>query len=254
MKRYGYVVLGALLLGLAAAPVLAAEEGAEQKPKKRKKQPKPKTVLRGEYLMLSREAELSAEQKTELEGLVKAHQAELAAWNSVNAEKLKELKQELAQAKKDKDKEAVAAVRKKMSAIQKERAGLREGLWKKINAMLTDEQKAKYEAFKLYRGVARRYGRAKLTDAQKATVKEMVAQAQKDVAAAADRKAKAKVLNALHARIAEEVLTPEQREAMSKKRPKADRGKRADEKREKRHKRHKASGDSDSEADEDAGE
>ena len=101
-----------------------------------------------------------------------------------------------------------------------ERIRLRTELWKGIHEMLTPEQKEKYDAFKFYRTALGRFGRAKLTAEQKATVKTLCAEPGKAYAAEKDRKAKRKILGDLQKKIHDEVLTDQQREALKKPREK----------------------------------
>jgi len=224
MKRCKWWVCALVLFAFTAAPVLAAEgEETQDKPEKKKRErkpAKPKSVLRGEHAMLVKAAELTEEQKAKLEEQVKANNEAVAAWKQANGEKMKELQKAYADARKAKDKEAMAKAREEMKPLLAEQTRLHTELWKGINEMLSPEQKAKYEAFKFYRMVLGRFGKAKLTAEQEATVKSLCAEPGKAYAAEKDRKAKNKILRDLQKKIHDEVLTDQQREALKKPREK----------------------------------
>jgi len=224
MKRCKWWVSALVLFAFTAAPVLAAEgEETQDKPKKKKRErkpAKPKSVLRGEYAMLVKVAELTDEQKAKLEEQVKAYNEALAAWRQANGEKMKGLQKAYADAKTAKDKEAMAKAREEMKPLRAEQNRLRTALWKGIHEMLTPEQKEKYDAFKFYRTALGRFGRAKLTAEQKATIESLCAEPGKAYAAEKDRKAKGKILRDLQKKIHDEVLTDPQREALKKPRKK----------------------------------
>ncbi len=218
--------LAALLLFLS--PAVAEEDafGSEDAPKKLKKDKKArmnkgarkaraKKGLRGEYQIMAAVLDFDAEQKSSLEQAVKAHNAAVKEWNESNAETLKTLKSDMKQAKQDKDKDKLKELSEQHKKLEAERKQLEADLRTKVMAIMTDEQKGQWQQFLIYRQVARRFGRVKLDDDQKAKVKTIVAEKSGEMTG--DRKKDREVYKAIHEEVVASVLTDEQKEQMQRK-------------------------------------
>ena len=146
-------------------------------------------------------------QKAQLTEIVKAQSAAKKAY----AEAAKPIQTELAAAKKAGDKTKAKELGAKLKALR----GDPKATTAKVMAILTPEQKAEWAKFGLYRRVCSKFGRAKLTDEQKTTVRDMCTKS--DIKTTGDRKADAAALKSLTDKIAAEVLTDAQREAIKPK-------------------------------------
>ena len=229
-------VLAALML--TAGPV-AAKEDTAKKPKKERgnkkaaRAKKARSLLRGEYAMLAKEAGFTDEQKTQLEARVKEMKAAETECRQANKEKLAKLKKEMADAKAAKNKEAMKEVRKQMKELAAAAAKPKKEFWAKAMALLTAEQKVKWGGFKLYRSACGKLSKAKMTGDQKATARKFCETTAKDLGdvALAEKRTKeeaktfAQSIKKLQMKIIDEVLTAEQREAMKRKpKPKREKG------------------------------
>jgi Spy/CpxP family protein refolding chaperone len=171
--------------------LLAATSGAWAEAASREASPKPKKQgLAGEYALIAKEAGLSDEQIAKLTELVQANKEQLIA-----AEKRhKEAKTALDAAKAKKDEQAIAAAKAEVQASAEDKNQLREKLQKEIQDLLTPQQKAKWEAFMLYRSLAKKLAKANLSDAQKEQLRKLAASAGEELAKAKDAKARQEIM------------------------------------------------------------
>jgi len=217
MKRVTWLLLGLAVVVLAASPILAA-----QKAGKGKRSKGGSDAMRGEYAIMASQCELSDQQKTDLDAKVKARKEAQAAWQQANGEKQKALREAQKKAKEANDKDAMKKARDDLKALDAGRRKIDADTTAAIYAVLTPEQKAKWQAFQTYRTLMRRYKRLNPTEAQTAKIREAAAAAAKDLGAAAGddkeaRKKRAEAYKNLRNTIEETILTPEQREALQKK-------------------------------------
>ena len=217
MKRFTWLLLGLAVVVLAASPILAA-----QKADKGKKAKGGSGALRGEYAIMVSQCELSDQQKTDLAAKVKARKEAQAAWQQANGEKQKALREAQKKAKEANDTDAMKKARDDLKALDAGRRKIDADTMAAIYAVLTPEQKAKWQAFQTYRTLMRRYKRLNPTEAQTAKIREAAAAAAKDLGAAAGddkdaRKKRAEADKKLRKTIEETILTAEQREALQKK-------------------------------------
>ena len=201
-----------MALTLTAGSALAAKDGAKPKKKrpdrvKKERVKKPKSALRGEYAIMASELKLTQEQQAKFVETIKAQSEAKKAL----VEKAAPIKKELAEARKAKDKDKV----KELGAKLKELQGDPKADKAAIMALLSDEQKAAWAGFELYRNALRKFGKAKLTDDQKKAARDICTTS--DVKLTGDRKADAAALKALTEKISTNVLTDEQRTAMAPK-------------------------------------
>jgi len=217
VKKLNWLLCVLMAVALTGSAVFAEQADPAGKKKKkpnrvRKQRPPRKRKakgLRGEYAIMASELKLTDEQQKQLLEIVKARAEARKAKNAEAAE----LKKQYNEAKKAKDKAKANELRAKLKALRGDPKADRA----KILAILTDEQKAQWSVFQLYRNVCRKFGRAKLTDDQKTAIRALCA---KDASKlTGDRKADAAVMKSLAKRISADILTDEQREAMTKKRP-----------------------------------
>jgi len=200
-----------MALTLTAGSALAVD-GAKPKKKrpardKKVRVKKPKSALRGEYAIMASETKLTDEQKVKFIEILKAQSEAKKAL----AEKAAPIKKDLAEARKAKDKDKI----KELSAKLKELRGDPKAGKAAIMAILSDEQKAAWASFTVYRNALRKFGKAKLTDDQKKAARDICTTS--DVKLTGDKKADAAAVKALIEKISTSVLTDEQRTAMAPK-------------------------------------
>ncbi len=216
MKRFTWLLLGLAVVVLATSPILAA-----QKAGKGKRSKGGSDAMRGEYAIMASQCELSDQQKTDLGAKVKARKEAQAAWQQANGEKQKALREAQKKAKEAGDKDAMKKARDDLKALDAGRRKIDADTMAAILAVLTPEQKVKWQAFQMYRTLMRRYKRLNPTEAQTAKIREAAAAAAKDLGVAGDdkesRKKRAEADKNLRKTIEETILTPEQREALQKK-------------------------------------
>jgi Spy/CpxP family protein refolding chaperone len=209
------------VLLLAVGPAWTQEKAATDKPKGGAKADKPKSALKGEYLIMTSDAaglKLTDEQKKKMEDAAKAYQDALDAWTKEKGKKLEELQKALSELRKaeKKDEEKIKAANAEVKPLVEERDKLREKLQADIMAILTDEQKAAWTAFKLYTTQCNKYRKAELTDEQKAKVKDLCVTTVKEMGDGKDKKVVNEAQKKLDAAI-QALLTAEQKAKMEKK-------------------------------------
>jgi len=199
-----------LVVTVPAAGAFGAREG------RRRRGRQPEESL---FDQLVRECKLTEKQQAGVKAKIKARDDALAAWDKANAEKVQaaEAAGKDARAKDDADakKEASGALR----ALRTARAESAAEATAAVMNALTDEQKAAWGAYQLYKTTAGRYRRAELTEEQLAKIKAACAYASKELAESGDdnKKATRAITAKLRWAIDVLVLTPEQRETLGKK-------------------------------------
>jgi Spy/CpxP family protein refolding chaperone len=200
-----------MALTFVAGPVSAkAPDGAKKKKPARAKKArvkKSKSVIRGEYAIMASELKMTDDQKTKMIEIIKAQNESQKA----SAEASKALRTELTAAKKDGNKDKVKELSGKLKALRPDSKANKA----KIMALLTPEQSATWGKFTLYRNACRKFGRAKLTDDQKAAARDLCYKS--DIKVTGDRKADAAAVKTLTEKISADVLTDAQREAIKPK-------------------------------------
>ena len=230
MKHSGLLWLVAALLAVGAIPALADDDGdgeARLRVKKAKRVKAERSNLRGEYAKLASVTGFSDEQRAKFVERLKAHQQAQAEWKKEHGKQFKALNKDLREARKAKNAEKVKDLAKQLSDLKAEQKKRNEQLWDDIHGMMTDEQKQTWQQQKFYEQALRPFGRAKLTDDQKARVKELAAAAMPAYQAAEGKK-KAKVAAELRDKIRDEVLNDDQRARLQRKGPKGQKGDKAE--------------------------
>ncbi|HUU91498.1 MAG TPA: hypothetical protein VM238_09830 [Phycisphaerae bacterium] len=217
MKRVMWLLLGLAVVVLAASPILAAEKAA-----KGKKPGRDASALRGEYAIMASQCELTDQQKADLEAKVKARVEAQKAWMEANGDKASALREAYKKAREAKDEDAAKKARDDLKALEEGRSKIETDTMAAILAVLTPEQKAKWEGFRVYRTLMGRYKRTDLAEEQQTKIRDLAAAAAGDLAGlrSEDKDARNKAREAdkkLRQTIEENVLTAAQRETLQKK-------------------------------------
>lgn len=213
MKKLTWFVGSLAAVLLACGPAMAQDDGAAKaKPEKAKA-----SGLRGEYAIMASVVGMDDAQKAKLAEALEANKAAEGQWKDGDGKKMEELTKAAAEAKKAGDKEKAKKIAEDLKAVRESRAKLEEAGKARILAVLTDEQKARYDAFKLERQILQRFGKKiELTDDQKKQMKDLCAESVKARPADEDPKAAAAADKKLLGEIEQKVLTDAQREALKK--------------------------------------
>jgi len=217
MKRLTWWTLplaAALVLGLVTAHLTqAAEEGDKVK---KEKADKGESGLRGEYAILASECNLTPEQKEQLAAKLKASKEAVEAWEQQNGQKVKDLQAKMKAAKEAGNTDEAKTIAQEVKTLLTDRARLAEGNMDAVLAMLTPEQKVKWNAFRLYRAAMQKYKRLGLSEDQTAKVRALADETAK-ASDPADEKAAKTAMMTLAEKVEKDILTAEQREGLSKK-------------------------------------
>jgi len=202
----------------SANPV--GEKKARAKRKKSKTERPGKKKLRGEYSIMASVLKMDEAQTAKLAETVRKYQEAMKAWgSSPNGQKYKELSAAAKQARKDKDKEKMKSISEEMKSLRKEREELATAQKAEVLAILTDQQKAEWAGFSLYRSTVGRYKRLQLTEDQNKQIREICQATAKTLPDRSDRKAYYAARKELSQNIEEKVLTDAQREELKKNAP-----------------------------------
>ena len=237
MKRIAWLLVLAVALTAMNAPIQAKAKkegaaGAKAKRDKPKREKKPrgnkgdKGGLRGEHAMMAKVLNLTDTQKAQLAEKLKACAEETKKWREANADKLAEIKKQQAEAKKNKDKDAMKKIAAQSKELRAEEAKNRGAATAAAMSILTPEQKAQWAGFALYRQVVGKFKKVELTDEQDKKVRDMCNATAKDLPED-DKKARGKAYKELTTSIIESILTAEQKTKMTAKgggKPKKERG------------------------------
>lgn len=209
LDRFAWV---AVLAGSAACLAAAGERGG----RRAAKEPAPSEC----ELMLA-ELQLNAEQQAQLKEKCKAKEDALAAWNAANADKLRAAEDAAKAAKTAADPAARKRANDDLKALHAERDRAAADAAAAVLAVLTPEQRAAWDAFKLYQTVIQRYRKAEPTGEQLAKIKAACRIACKELEAyqgddKAAKKGRAETSGKLYWAIEAVILTPEQRELTAK--------------------------------------
>ena len=210
MKRLAVVLV--LAVAMASTTALCA---------KKEKKAKGPQGLRGEYAIMAKVLEFTEDQKTQLGTALTACATEAKTWRETNADKLAEIKKQQAEARKNKDKDAMKKVAEQSKALRDEEAKIKGKSIAAAKALLTPEQKAKWDGFTVYRMAMRRIKKAELTDEQDAKVRQICTAKAAEILGA-EKKAQGKAYKELTTAIIDSVLTAEQKAKLTAKPAKKD--------------------------------
>ncbi len=247
MKRLGWMctwVLAASLLGPTSwswAQEDDGQEGARPKVRKNKTERKAKadrpakarrvrkTEWEAFWQPFATRAKLTDKQTQQLKQIVQAKTDALAAWDKEHGEKVKELRKEMGEARKN-DKDRAKELGQEMRELMAGRGKIDDAHRAKLLAGLTDAQKEALAAYESADGMVRVLRRAKLTPEQIARIHAMCDE-QAVQLASADAKVARAADNEIRKAVLAQVLTDEQREGVKRfvrperraREPKADR-------------------------------
>ncbi len=203
-----------LLMALLVLPVVALAQN-EEKPKAKSKA-KSADGLQGYYAIIAGELQLSAEQRRQLAASLGDRNEAMKKWDAEHGDKLAELTAAEKKAKEANDTAAAKQAGDDLKKLRQSRTAIEDDGKAKLQAALTPEQRSHLQGYNLYVGAMTRFSKAQLTDAQKVRTKAIAVETGKALSLDISTKDLNKVKTELAARIEKEVLTDEQREAMSK--------------------------------------
>lgn len=227
MKKYLYLSLIALLaVAVLAGPLMAEDDKAPAKRQGRRGpragRPGPQRGPgMGPVAQALKDAKLSEEQHAEVKKIMKAHHEAAMASMKELAPKLKALREKFVAAMKEKNKEAIEALRKEREALMAGRKALQAKLIKDLSGVLNEQQLAAVKAAFEKVGGPRRgrpggpapmraLARLDLTKEQKDQIQTLTKAAREAAAKAEGREAKRAVFEKLRKDIGA-VLTDEQK-------------------------------------------
>ena len=172
MRSVRWLVVAGVVAGLADG-AMAQREG-----RGRRGGPPQEDLLE----VLVRECKLPAQQQEAVKAKIKARDEALAKWDAANGEKVAAAEAAAKEARSggdaDKKKQTSAALRELRTAREQSAAEASAA----VLATLTDDQKAAWGAYELYKSLAGRYRRVELSEEQIAKVKLACRFAAKDIA------------------------------------------------------------------------
>jgi hypothetical protein len=232
MRRIGILLCALAALSLASGAALAAgRKGkpagnakpvkAAAKPAAATKSPIPGDIpdvhvsLPDLQTVLTSEIKLADDQKAGLGAKIAAAQATLAKWDKDNAARRDAGIAALEKAREGADSAASDAAMAKVQAFQAEREKLEADQQAEALSVLSEDQRAAWQGYKLYAGLLSMFGRFDLDLGQMEKMRGLAGATAKDLAGAADEAAKAdarkKLMNAIQA----DVLTQPQRDKIA---------------------------------------
>lgn len=227
MKNWTRLMLSAALALPLAGGALAEDKAKPAKPAepaKDMKAPAKKEAggakLTGHWAMVSKALNFDDATQAKLAEKTTGKSAALKAWEEQNKGELEKLEAAKKAAAETKDKAKIDAAEKPLKELREKRKALDDKWDDEILTVLTPAQRAQYAGYNAYTGAARHFGKVKLTDEQDAKLKAIYVAAGADFEKAADAKAKRALTESLQAKAEKEILTEEQRKAMSEPAPK----------------------------------
>ena len=189
------------------------------KPKQREQGKEPaagkKVRLWGMHAHMVKVCNLTEDQQKQIAELNDLRQKARKEFEAENTEKIKTLKAQIAEARKNKDEKALEEARTQLSDLLLKRKEINTQWRAKIMAVLTPEQKVQWDRYQIRLSVMRRFKKAKLTDEQAAEVKAAYAKFMTDVDLS-DKEARREALQKLTDYIRAEILTDAQRAATTR--------------------------------------
>jgi len=215
MKRLAMFLAALCALAMVTGHLLA-QEGADKpktKDKKVKKQGEPKKKkprMRAAHAQMVKVCGLSEDQQKKISDLMAERGKALKAFQEENKDKYKALSEAAKKARESKDKEAARKAWKDMGALNAQRNEIMKKSQAAVLAVLTDEQRAKWDEYNVLRSVQGRFRGVKLTEEQMAKIKAEYVKAAAG-ADMSDQKARQKVIRDLAVKVGDEILTDDQK-------------------------------------------
>ena len=172
--------------------------------------------LRGEYALIAAQTKLTDKQKIQLAAIVMERRDAEARMRAAKQEKLDGLKQDLAEARKTKNMDAISTILQQMMRINAAESKAKKAFAKRVMELLTPEQKTKWAGFVLYRFVCKTLSKTMLTDDQKIAVRGLCDDAALELGDDALKTSlkRTAAQKKLRDKIKAEILTDQQRKAM----------------------------------------
>ena len=227
MKNWTRLMWSAALVLPLAGGVMAEDKAAKPaKPDEPKKAAAPKKEasagpkLTGHWAMVAKALTFDDATQAKLAEKTAGKAAAMKAWDDQNKAELEKLEAAKKAAAETKDKAKVEAAEKPLKELRAKRNAIDDKWDEEILAVLTPQQRSQYAGYNAYTGAARRFTKVKLTDEQDAKLKALYVAAGADFEKATDAKAKKALSDSLAAKAEKDILTEEQRKAMSEPAPK----------------------------------
>jgi Spy/CpxP family protein refolding chaperone len=224
-SRLWAVALAVPMLGAAVAFAEDAAKPADKPAAKAKADRAP--ALKGLYAQMPGELSLSEEQKAKILTISTERDAAIKAWNQTNEAKLKELRAKAESAMGGGDKAGAKDARDEAARLKAEQTAIGDKYDDQIEAVLTPDQQARWAGYKLYVGNAGMFKKLNLTEEQKNQLKERYIQAGAQIKAAGTPKEKSAIGAKIREQAEADILTAEQRAALTAEREAAKKAKEA---------------------------
>ncbi len=187
------------------------------RPSKRRRKPttRKKTRLWGMHAQMVKVCGLNEKQQLRIVELNALRREAGKKYRAQNAEIIKTLRAKIAEANRNKDKQAKKDAHTQIRSFRFKQREIDVHWQKQIMAVLTPEQKVQWSRYQTMLSVMRRFGNVKLTDAQKTKIKAACAKFTKGVNMS-DKKARRKTMKILAEYIRKEILTHDQYKATTR--------------------------------------
>jgi len=187
------------------------------RPSKRRRKPttRKKSRFQGMHAQMVKICGLNEDQQLRIVELNAGRREAAKKFQTENAEKFRAFRAKIVEANKNKDKQARKDAYTKVRSLRLLKKKIDAEWRKRIMAVLTPEQRVKWDQYQAMLSVMRRFKNAKLTDAQKAKVKIACAKFTKGVDLS-DKKARREAIKKLAEYIRKEILTDAQRAATTR--------------------------------------
>ncbi len=231
MRSSSRIVLACVMVLTVTAMMWADEKARDEKPapapaRPEGEKPRPAAPNVGGWGMLVKETQLGEEQVAKLVALVTANRDATEAWKKENLERFIQLEREQAAAREAKDEAKIKALGEQLSAMRAKRDEPRMGEKAQVLALLTPEQKGRWDAYNLGNTLLMGLRKAELAGEQKDQVRDIARGMAEELTAInktqmkEDEAARRAVYEKAMKQAKERVLTPAQVEALMKETPK----------------------------------
>jgi len=167
------------------------------------------------HARMAKVCQLSEDQQKQVAELNTLRQKAMKQFKAENAEKIKTLNAQIAEAKKSKDKKALKEARTQLRSLHRKQREIYTQWQSKIMAVLTPEQKSQWAKDQVVLSIKRRFRKAKLTDKQTVDIEAACAKFTTGVDLS-DKKARREAVKKLADHIRKEILTDAQRTATTR--------------------------------------
>jgi len=174
----------------------------------------PKIILHGTHAQMAKVCNLSIAQQKKILELRNQRLRRIKNFYKVHGKEMEQLKSRIIQARREGKKAEVNRIYKKLQALLAERRLIDRKSREEIINVLTDEQKVRWYHYIILRTIKRRFASAKLTNEQIKKVKAILPQFTQGENIS-DKKVRYKIIKKLDNYIRENILTEDQKKAIS---------------------------------------